>query len=63
MSVTLIAGLGSPGREYAGTHNLGFTVVEALAAEASSGNQNRFEPKPPLGCPPGVTRLLVDRPS
>jgi len=32
MSITLVAGLGNPGREYAHTrHNLGWMVVEALA--------------------------------
>ncbi len=35
MSISLVAGLGNPGREYASTrHNLGWTVVEALAAKA-----------------------------
>ncbi len=33
MSITLVAGLGNPGREYAETrHNFGWIVVEALAA-------------------------------
>jgi PTH1 family peptidyl-tRNA hydrolase len=63
MSVTLIAGLGNPGREYAGTrHNLGFTVVEALAAAEGLKwrKASRFEAETARWDPrPGVTRLLV----
>ena len=34
MSLSIVAGLGNPGREYDGTrHNLGFVVVDALAAK------------------------------
>src|SRR5436309_3500486 len=34
MSISLVAGLGNPGREYADTrHNLGWVVVDALARQ------------------------------
>ena len=63
MSVTLIAGLGNPGREYAATrHNLGFTVVEALAAAEGLKwkKESRFEAETARwDVRPGVTRLLV----
>ena len=63
MSVTLIAGLGNPGREYAATrHNLGFTVVEALAAAEGLKwkKESRFESETARwDLRPGVTRLLV----
>jgi len=63
MSITLIAGLGNPGREYTATrHNLGFTVVEALAsAEGLSWkHEPRFEAEiARWNVRPGVTRWLV----
>jgi PTH1 family peptidyl-tRNA hydrolase len=63
MSVTLIAGLGNPGREYAATrHNLGFTVVEALAAAEGLKwkHDSRFEAETARwDVRPGLTRLLV----
>jgi peptidyl-tRNA hydrolase, PTH1 family len=35
MSIAVLAGLGNPGEEYAGTrHNLGWVVIDALAARA-----------------------------
>ena len=63
MSVTLIAGLGNPGREYAATrHNLGFTVIDALAtAEGLKWkSESRFESETARwDVRPGITRLLV----
>lgn len=63
MSVTLIAGLGNPGREYAATrHNLGFVVVDALAAAEGLKwkSESRFESDVARwDVRPGLTRLLV----
>ncbi len=63
MSVTLIAGLGNPGREYAATrHNLGFAVIDALAASEGLKwkTESHFEAKTARWeVRPGVTRLLV----
>src|SRR3569833_656933 len=46
MSLSIVAGLGNPGREYDGTrHNLGFVVIDALAAKLgfSWKHQGSFE--------------------
>jgi PTH1 family peptidyl-tRNA hydrolase len=63
MSITLIAGLGNPGREYAATrHNLGFTVVEALASaeKLSWQHEARFQADiARWNVGPGITRWLV----
>ena len=63
MSVTLIAGLGNPGREYAATrHNLGYAVIDALAAAEGLKwkKDSRFESEiARWDVRPGVTRLLI----
>ena len=43
--ITMVAGLGNPGREYVRTrHNIGFLVVELLASQAGLGLKNaRFD--------------------
>ena len=63
MSVTLIAGLGNPGKDYDGSrHNLGFALVDALAAAKGLKwkNENRFESSVARwDVRLGVTRLLI----
>ncbi|MDR1284489.1 MAG: aminoacyl-tRNA hydrolase [Opitutaceae bacterium] len=42
MSITLVAGLGNPGRDYESTrHNIGWIVVEALARQTGLSWENR----------------------
>lgn len=63
MPVTLLAGLGNPGAKYAGTrHNLGFEVVDALAAAEglSWKHEARFEAEiARWNVRPGETRWLI----
>ncbi len=63
MSVTLLAGLGNPGAKYTGSrHNLGFVVVEALAAAEGLSWQRepRFDAEVARwNVRPGETRWLV----
>ncbi len=63
MSVTLLAGLGNPGAKYAATrHNLGFKVVDALAAAEglSWKHEARFEADiARWNVRPGETRWLI----
>lgn len=63
MSVTLLAGLGNPGTKYASTrHNLGFMVVDALAAAEglSWKHEARFEADiARWNVRPGETRWLI----
>ncbi len=63
MSVTLLAGLGNPGAKYAATrHNLGFMVVDALAAAEglSWKHEARFEAEiARWNVRPGETRWLI----
>lgn len=63
MSVTLLAGLGNPGAKYAATrHNLGFKVVDALAAAEglSWKHEARFEAEiARWNVRPGETRWLI----
>jgi peptidyl-tRNA hydrolase, PTH1 family len=62
MSISLVAGLGNPGRDYASTrHNLGWVVVEAFAKKHGLVWQAapQFEAEIARWDTPGRTRWLV----
>ena len=63
MFITLVVGLGNPGRDYTATrHNAGWRVLDALAAQASVAwrNESAFEVELARWSPaPGRTLLLA----
>lgn len=64
MSISVIAGLGNPGREYEGTrHNIGFALVDALADTEGLAwkNEPRFEARV-ARWPRGGTNVLLAKP-
>ncbi|HEX2099414.1 MAG TPA: aminoacyl-tRNA hydrolase [Candidatus Synoicihabitans sp.] len=65
MSITLVVGLGNPGREYADTrHNLGWRVLDALAAREKLvwKNQPSFEAEVARWERPGQRPVLLAKP-
>ena len=62
MSISLVAGLGNPGRDYASTrHNLGWIVLDAFAAKHGLAWKQaaQFEAEVARWDTPGRTRWLV----
>ncbi len=62
MSISLVAGLGNPGREYASTrHNIGWVVLDAFAAKHGLrwNEAPQFEAEVARWDTPGRTRWLV----
>eukprot|EP01035_Chromulina_nebulosa_P053595 gene53595-73279_t len=62
MSISLVAGLGNPGREYAATrHNIGWVVLDAFAAKHGLrwNESPQFEAEVARWDTPGRTRWLV----
>lgn len=65
MSITLVVGLGNPGREYADTrHNLGWRVIDALAAREGLvwKHQSAFDAEVARWDRPGSKPLLLAKP-
>lgn len=65
MSITLVVGLGNPGREYADTrHNLGWRVVDGLAARESLSwkSQTAFSAEVARWDRPGRRPVLFAKP-
>lgn len=59
-SIALVVGLGNPGRQYEGTrHNIGFMVLDRLAAEAGAAFESRPKWQSHVAKLPGSGILLV----
>jgi PTH1 family peptidyl-tRNA hydrolase len=66
MSITLVVGLGNPGREYTDTrHNLGATVVDGLAAaeQLAWKQQSAFDAAVARWDRPGLRPVLLVKPT